>query len=550
MVVSGPLEVKVNKLTAALGLLVATLSSSVSADTSQQFTVTGKLIPNGLFVSTVFEDRKEHVPEDMDWSSARVVVQQEVVNPKGETEFVELATGYFEDGSIELIGETDKQIEAQISVYTGDERLSSVEALISPGSTVSFVLMENHAHVELLGASRDSRDPSSKFTISGDFSHMANDFEGAFVRVRAGEYTATGERVSLIFGRLVPEDGKFLIEADVDEPRIVNILILSLGGATGQTRAIVEPGAKIKISSQTQSLGDMVATSGNGKHAQLIESWEQSDEYLSIYQAYRTARQEYMDKREAESTGSDTAESNSPDEETPKYQDFSRELNRIRYDLLHDVTSNAEDPIDVLLALELGAFRGQEEGLSIYDRLAKSLDKDLVSRRVVHARNEAAMYIARAVKDKSLEVGKKAPDFTLQNFEGEEISLSDILDEKEFVLVDFWASWCGPCIATFPALKDLYASYGEHGFEIVSVSIDDTREMWSYSTEEYELPWINLGELKGFEGEMVTSYGVNFVPKGYLLDSEGQIVQKDLSTDQLKVFLREEYDPTPEIENP
>ena len=78
------------------------------------------------------------------------------------------------------------------------------------------------------------------------------------------------------------------------------------------------------------------------------------------------------------------------------------------------------------------------------------------------------------------------------------MSLSDILDEKEYVLVDFWASWCGPCIATFPALKDLYASFGKHGFEIVSVSIDDTRENWSYMTEEHELPWINLGELEGF----------------------------------------------------
>lgn len=529
------------KLAATLGLFVATLSPAVSADTAKQFTVTGKLIPTGLFISTVFDDRKAHVPEDMDWSKARVLVGREIVNPKGETEFVELATGQFVDGSIELVGKTDQPIEAQISVYAGETKLSTVQALVSPGSTVSFVLMENHAHLELLGASRDSRDSNSKFTISGDFSYMADELEGAIVRVRAGEYNVTGERVSLIFGRLVPDEGRFLIEADVDEPRIVNILIVSPSGATGQTRAIVEPGAKITISSQTESLGGLVATSGDGKHAQLIESWEQSEEYLETIQAYRIARQEYMEKREADGTGSIAAASQASEEETPKYRELSQELRRLRYDFLQDVASNAENPIDVLLALELGAYRGQEEGLSIYDQLAKSLEKDLVSRRVVHARNEAAMYIARAVKDKSLEIGKKAPDFTLQNFEGEDMSLSDILDEKEYVLVDFWASWCGPCIATFPALKDLYASYGERGFEIVSVSIDDNREMWSYSTEEYGLPWINLGELKGFEGEMVTSYGVNFVPKGYLLDAAGQIVQKDLTTDQLKTFLGSVY---------
>ena len=73
------------------------------------------------------------------------------------------------------------------------------------------------------------------------------------------------------------------------------------------------------------------------------------------------------------------------------------------------------------------------------------------------------------------------------------------------------------------------------------MSIDDTHENWSYITEEDELPWINLGELEGFEGEMVLSYGVNFVPKGYLLDSDGQIVQKDLSTYQLKAFLENLY---------
>ena len=539
-----------DRLVGTLLMFMVALSSVAVADTMQQFTVKGELIPDGLFVSTSFEERQLNLPDDMDWSKARVVVAREVVGPTDETAVFLLASGHFENGSITLSGEIEEPIDATILLEYGDKELSKLDVLLTPESTVSFVLMENHAHLELLGASRTFKDSEKKFTISGDFSFMADELEGALVRVRAGEYTSTGERVSLVLGRVVPDEGKFVIEAEVDEPRIVNVAIVSFGGHA-QTRAIIEPGAKITIASKTDSLNEVIAISGKGKHAHLIESWQQSDEYLSTTQDYRIARQEYEDKQEqARGASSGEGATNAAEEETPKYQELSRKLSRLRYDFLHDVASNAEDPIDALLALELGAYRGQEEGLPIYDSLAKSLDKDLVARRVTHARNEHAIYIARTVNDRSLTVGKKAPDFTLQNFEGEKVSLSGLLDEKDFVLVDFWASWCGPCIATFPALKDLYASYRDHGFEIVSVSIDDSHEMWSYSTEEYKLPWINLGELKGFEGEMVMSYGVNFVPKGYLLDSEGQIVQKDLSTDQLKEFLVREYGDTAEVKAP
>jgi peroxiredoxin len=285
----------------------------------------------------------------------------------------------------------------------------------------------------------------------------------------------------------------------------------------------------------------MTASAGEGKHAQLVDGWQQGEEYVSTVQAYLLALKEYSDKREAQDNASNSDSQDSEIEETPRFLSLARELGRIQYGFLNDVASNADNLIDVLLALELGAYRGQEEALHIYDRLAKSLDKDLVSRRVTHRRNETAIHIARTVNDKSLAVGTQAPDFTLKSFDGQERSLSDLLEGKKYVLIDFWASWCGPCIATFPALKELYGSYHERGFEIVSVSIDDSRERWSYSTEEHGLPWTNLGELKGFEGEVVISYGVNFVPKAYLLNSGGNIVQKDLTTDQLKTFLASVY---------
>ncbi len=505
------------------------------------FTVEGELIPQGIYLTTEFEDRAA-IAEDMDWSTARVVNTQEVVNSAGETKTVERASGHFENGSVVLRGSTGQARDAKISVYIGERSVSSLDVWLDPGA-VSFVFMENHGHLELIGASRKVRDPEKKFTIAGDFSAMASDMEGAVVRVRAGEYSGTGERVSLVFGRVVLDEGKFVIEAEVDEPRIVNILVAPFKGSVGQTQAIVEPGAKITVSAPTNSLNSMVATSAKGKHAQLIDSWQQSEEYVSTEQAYLVARKEYREKSESEeSTESNTSSEDEAEEETPKFLEIRRELNRLRYGFLDEVASTAENPMDVLLALELGAHWGQEEGLPIYDSLAKSLDDDLVARRVTHARNNRATHIARTVNDRSLAVGKQAPDFTLPNFKGEEVSLSDLLEGKDFVLVDFWASWCGPCIATFPALKELFATYSELGFEIASVSIDDTHEAWSYSSEEHELPWVNLGELKGFDGEMVMSYGVNFVPKGYLLDSEGQIVQKDLTTDQLKAFLVDKYD--------
>lgn len=529
------------RLFRVLGLFLAGLSFVTAADTTQPFTITGKLIPRGMLVSE-FDDQEDHVPENMDWSKARVVVAREVVNPAGETELRELASGRFRNGSIILTGQSEQPIEAQISVYSGKKRLSTLKTLIVPGSTISFVLMQNHAHLELLGASRKSTSPESKFTIFGDFPSMADELEGAIVEVFSSEHTTTGESISLDYGRVVPNEGRFVIEADVDEPRRAQILIVPLKGAIGQTPLIVEPGAEISVSTHSDSLIGMTATSSEGKHAQLVNSWQQSEEYVSTVQAYLRALQEYRDKREEESNASDSGSQDAEVAETPGFLELARrELGRIQYGFLNDVAMNAEDPFDSLLAMELGAYMGQEEGLLIYDRLIKSLDKDLVLRRVIQDRNEHAMYIARAVKDKSLGVGQKAPDFTLQSFEGEEITLSDILDGRDHVLIDFWASWCGPCIATFPALKQMYASYREHGFEIVSVSIDDSHDYRSYSTKEYELPWINLGELKGFEGEMVMSYGVNFVPKAYLLDSEGHIVQKDLSTDRLAAFLANEY---------
>ena len=136
--------------------------------------------------------------------------------------------------------------------------------------------------------------------------------------------------------------------------------------------------------------------------------------------------------------------------------------------------------------------------------------------------------------DKKLVPGQKVTDFTLVNLDGEEVSLFDVLQENNTVLIDFWASWCGPCVASFPKLKELRTAYSHKGFEIVAISIDRTHEEWAEGSENYEIPWINLGELESWDGEVATMYGVHFIPKSYLINRDGCILQKDLPIDLLE----------------
>ena len=529
--------------TLQLTLLFCLTLSLYACDQGQDssYTIKGQL--QTIHVDAVSDDSDTpEINEDtVDWGAAKIVVTKEITNSAGNTEVVELVSGTFDADELALSGNVYHPTEVKISVETDGADPLTLDAVIAPDASISFSLVEypafNSASMEFFGASRKVMDPGNGFSISGDLSSIDADLERATVEVSSWEHDEMGEQVVMNFGSVMLDEGKFVIDADVDEPKFVNIFVwLPVSQNYTQFNAIVEPGANIKISSHSSWLYDLFPVSESGKHAQLIDSWRQSEEYLTTAQEYRLAYQEYQNKVQNDEDLTDTAE-----EETPKYRELSRELSRIRNDCLENVASNAEDPMDSLLALELSAYWGKEEALPIYDRLSKALDKDLVMRRVTHNRNEHAAHLESVGINQSLMVGKQAPDFTLPSLEGEQISLSDLQQKNEFVLVDFWASWCGPCIASFPKLRDSYASYSKYGFEIVSISIDDDHDAWAEASEEYELPWINLGELKGNSGAIATSYGVIGIPKTYLLDNIGQIVQKDLSSSQLEDWLAETF---------
>ncbi|MXZ54549.1 MAG: AhpC/TSA family protein [Gammaproteobacteria bacterium] len=520
------MEIHAKNCLGILALITAVLFLVAETYATQQFTITGELIPKGIVIRDATVIIPEHDTKRLNFDTAKVVISYEFTNARDETETVELTSGQFHKGFVTLSGEIEKTIDAKVVVDAGGKDPLTLDIVISPDVSISFVVIENIAQMKLLGVSRSVKNHSNKFTISGDLSSIDGDLEGAIVLIQSSEYDYTGERKKLNFGSVMLDEGKFSIEAEVQEPRIVNILIIGNLGHT-QTKAVIEPNAEITLESQGSWIKGVFATSSNAsRHARLIDVWQQSEAYLSTRKDYLEAYQQFQNHPESVN-----------DDQTPLHRELVRKLNRVRYDFLQQVARNADDPINALLAMELNAFWGKEEAQSIYDRLSKSLDKDLVARRVTHARNDHASYLATIGIDKGLGIGKHVSKFTLPNLDGEDTNLEDLLEKSEYLLVDFWASWCGGCLATFPALKDLYTSYAEHGFEIVSISIDDIYELWADRSEEQELPWVNLGELKGFDGEIATSYGVTFIPKNYLIDSNGQIVDKDISTDKLEEFL-------------
>ncbi len=132
----------------------------------------------------------------------------------------------------------------------------------------------------------------------------------------------------------------------------------------------------------------------------------------------------------------------------------------------------------------------------------------------------------RKERQKMLGKGKDAPDIRLKTPEGNVKPLSSL--EGKVVLIDFWASWCKPCIQTIPKLKKLYSKYNDQGFEIYGVSLDKKRGSWVNAIEKHGMDWVHVSDLKYFNSAAAQKYKVKSIPFTVLVDREGKIIASGL----------------------
>jgi thiol-disulfide isomerase/thioredoxin len=128
---------------------------------------------------------------------------------------------------------------------------------------------------------------------------------------------------------------------------------------------------------------------------------------------------------------------------------------------------------------------------------------------------------------KSTQVNNKIKDFVLSGPDGKKVSTKSL--RGKYVLLDFWASWCTPCIAEFPDIKELYKKYKDKNFEIVNISVDKSSEAWLKAVQKHKLPWLQAIDEKESKA---SNFAISAVPAKFLIDPEGKIIMRDGDIEQ------------------
>ena len=142
---------------------------------------------------------------------------------------------------------------------------------------------------------------------------------------------------------------------------------------------------------------------------------------------------------------------------------------------------------------------------------------------------------------KRLSVGQPLIEFTQNDVNGTPVSLASL--KGKYILVDFWASWCGPCKMEYPWLHKAYDTFKGKNFEIIGVSLDNKKDAWVKSIKENDFHWLLVCDLKGFNNEAALAYGVHAIPQSFLIDPQGIIIAKNLRGNDLLEKLHEVIKP-------
>ena len=208
--------------------------------------------------------------------------------------------------------------------------------------------------------------------------------------------------------------------------------------------------------------------------------------------------------------------------------ELSEEMNKMIKELTTRAISTFKENRNSLIPVAFAGYYFFENGVETYDQL--------VNEGVVFANHpylkKMRDEVEEATKPKDGEktafIGQQFTDLEMADPDGKMHKISELVGEGKYVLVDFWASWCGPCRAEMPNVLEAYNKFHDKGFEVVGVSFDQKKEAWVKAIGQLKMPWLQISDLKGWQCAAAPIYKVNSIPDNILIDPQGKIIDRGL----------------------
>jgi peroxiredoxin len=309
----------------------------------------------------------------------------------------------------------------------------------------------------------------------------------------------------------IDQDGKFSFKVQMTEPEVY----LLSAYRKQNIMLVLEPNQTIDLTLDGETGGQ--ATVSGSEDTDLLLKFQQKQMMLQeqqlrpIVEQYRAAQEAKDEAKLAEVAA--------------LYEAKEAEINKIMHEYILKEMSNS-----IASYVAFPEWKSDEE-LALMRKLTANVEEKRPDLALTKATQAKIDRIARFA------IGAVAPDIAEVNPEGEKISLSSM--QGKYVLVDFWASWCGPCRQENPNIVRVFEKYKDKGFTVFGVSLDKSKDKWVEAIAKDNLNWTHISDLNGWQAAPAVVYGIRSIPASFLLDKEGRIIAKDLRGEALEAKIAE-----------
>ncbi len=203
--------------------------------------------------------------------------------------------------------------------------------------------------------------------------------------------------------------------------------------------------------------------------------------------------------------------------------------NNIRHNMLLGTMLESRNQVEEMLKLFDELLEHHKENRSIFLHLSRIHEK--------LGNDELALEYQKKADPLSASIGKTIPDFSATDLDGKPISLEAY--RGKVLLVDFWAVWCGPCVAEIPNVKKVYNTYKDKGFEVIGISLDKDETKLRDFLKENDIPWRQVFDGQGWDSTIPQQYGIRSIPSMWLIDKEGKLISNNARGEKLENMVAE-----------